>query len=407
MGWRVVAGITIALAIVICGRVSLGESKPDSANIQSIVDANNQFALDYYSKLKDIDGGNIFFSPFSISNALAMTYEGAKGKTADEMRSVFHFPVDDRLRRTAYEAIFDEINKKDKKYQLKTANALWARKDFSFLKEYMDSVEKYYGGKTTNLDFGKDPEASRITINQWVEGQTNDKIKNLLSEGTVTAGTRLVLTNAIYFKGEWVRQFNKDETRELNFRMTKDKNIKVQMMRRTDKETKFNYVENDKVQILEMPYSGEELSMLIFLPKKDDLKGLENSLTIDQLLYWKKDLKEQKVRVVIPKFRLDTKYSLAVDLQSMGMPTAFSNDADFSGMTGEENLKIDEVIHQAFVEVNEEGTEAAAATAVIMVMGRGADETPFFFVDHPFVFLIQEKATGNILFIGRMTDPTA
>ena len=414
MNWKILVGIIIFLIVVIVGgvflfregKISLPEPKPKLADINNVVEANNQFALDYYSQLKEKDSGNIFFSPFSISSALAMTYEGAKGQTAEEMQSLFYFPADDNLRRTEYAAIFDELNKGDKKYKLSTANALWAQKDYQFLKEYFDGVEKYYGGKVTNLDFKKDPESSRITINNWVENQTNDKIKDLIPPGIINAVTRLVLTNAIYFKGEWVRQFNENDTREENFRTSKDSYVKASMMRRTDEEATFNYVENDKLQILEMPYSGEELSMLILLPKDDNLKGLENSITVDQLSKWKKDLEEQRVKIFIPKFKFETKSFMAKTLKEMGMPVAFSDSADFSGMTGKKDLKIDEVIHQAFVEVNEEGTEAAAATAVIMAAGLSKEpKIPVFRADHPFIFLIQENNTGNILFMGRVVNP--
>jgi len=417
MNWKILTGITILLAIVIVGgvflfrdgKISLPEPELKLTDINNVVDANNQFALDYYSRLKDKDDGNIFFSPFSISSALAMTYEGAKGQTAEEMRSVFYFPEDNNLIRTEYVAIFDEINKKDKKYKLSSANALWAQEDYEFLKDYFNSVEKYYGGKATNLDFKKDPKGSRITINNWVENQTNNKIKDLIPSGVIGTMTKLVLTNAIYFKGEWVKQFNKDDTKEESFRTNKNSTIKALMMQRTDNEAIFNYAENSNIQILEMPYSGEELSILLLLPKGDNLIKLESLLSIKKLSEWKKDLEAQRVKVFIPKFKFETKYLMTNDLKVMGMPIAFSDSADFSGMTGKRDLKIDEVIHQAFVEVNEEGTEAAAATAVIMVpMGIGLSKEPkipVFRADHSFIFFIQEKSTGNILFIGRVANP--
>ena len=322
---------------------------------------------------------------------------------------MFYFPKDDDLRRTEYAAIFNKLNERNKKYKLSTANALWAQKNYPFLKEYLDGVKKYYGGKATNLDFEKDPEGSRITINNWVEDQTNDKIKDLIPSGSINASIGLVLTNAIYFKGEWVKQFNETETRDENFRISKNNSVKVPMMQRTDEEAKFNYAENDKLQILEMPYSDEELSMLILLPKDDNLKALENSLSTKKLSKWKQDLKEQRVDIFIPKFKFETKYFMADTLREMGMPTAFSDSADFSGMTGKQDLKISDVIHQAFIEVNEEGTEAAAATIGLMhTTGSGPEKEPkipVFRADHPFIFLIQEKATGNILFLGRVVDP--
>lgn len=375
----------------------------------NIVEANNQFALDYYAVLKNKAGGNIFCSPFSISSALAMTYEGAKGQTAQEIASVFHFPEDIQTLRTEYQNIYSEINKTDKAYELKTANALWAQKDYPFLQNYLGTIEQYYNGKTTNLDFASDTENSRLTINGWVEDQTNDKIKDLIPQGVLDPLTRLVLTNAVYFKGEWVKQFNKEDTIK-NYRFnTGFRTVEVDMMNRTDDESEFNYTENDQLQVLELPYSGEDLSMLILLPKNNDLPSLENSLSTEKLSDWKQNLENQRVDVYIPKFKFETKYMMSEDLGKMGMPTAFGGGADFSGMDGTQNLYIGSVIHQAFVEVNEEGTEAAAATAVVMFDLAAPPETPTiptFMADHPFIFLIQDNATGNILFIGRVINPS-
>lgn len=418
MNWKILIVMILVIIIVIGvflfkkGGLSISEliSKPE--DIDNVIDANNQFALDFYSELKDKEEDNIFFSPYSISTALAMVYEGAKGKTADEIQSVFHFPEDDDSRRTAYAEIFDEINKKEKKYKLHAANALWAQEDYQFSDEYFKIIEEYYEGKIANLDFKKNPEGSRVIINNWVEGQTNNKIKDLIPPGVLNVITKLVLTNAIYFKGEWVRQFNENDTKEEDFRINKNNSVRALMMRRTDDEAIFNYTENNRIQMLEMPYSGEELSMLILLPKNDDLERLENSLSIKKLSGWKKDLEEQRVKIFIPKFKFETKYFMAKDLEAMGMPTAFSDLADFSGMVREEEkegLKIDKVIHQTFIEVNEKGTEAAAATGVIMtpigIGGIKKPKIPIFRADHPFIFLIQDRETGNILFMGRVTNP--
>jgi len=417
---KTLAGVLIILVIIVAGGLLISRKrspspgvKPEkssggSSGVANVVEANNQFAFEYYSHLKNRETGNIFFSPFSISSALVMTYEGAREQTAKEMQSVLHFPADDNLRRTEYLKIFNELNKKDKKYELNIANALWAQKDYQFLSDYIDTVEKYYGGKTNNLDFVKDPEGSRVTINDWVEKQTKDKIKDLIPQGVINDMTRLVLTNAIYFKGEWVKQFDKENTTDEDFRINENDSVKVPMMQRTDEEAEFNYAENKDLQILEMPYSGEDLSMLILLPKDDDLAKVENSLSIENLAQWKKDLKKQRVEVFVPKFKFETKYLMTEDLKAMGMPTAFGLGADFSGMDGKKDLFISEVIHQAFVEVNEEGTEAAAATGVVMMLGAlPGEETkiPVFRADHPFIFLIQEKNSGNILFIGRVVNP--
>ena len=373
---------------------------------RDVIEANNRFAINLYSQYKS-EEGNIFFSPFSISTAMAMVYEGAEGKTAKEIKSVFGFPKYDNSRRNQYSDLLSEINKKEKEYALNTANALWAEQDFNFLDKYLTTVEKYYGGKTTNLDFKNEWEASRLIINNWVEDKTNDKIKDLLPEDVIDADTRLVLTNAIYFKAKWLIQFDTDKTSDEYFRVNPDKSIKVPMMQPTSQKSTFNYTQNKDLQILEMPYAGEDLSMLILLPFDDDIEVLENSFTIEKLTEWKKSLRKRRVKIYIPKFKFEAKYFLFETLSDLGMPTAFTNSADFSGMTGTKDLKIDKVIHQAFIEVNEEGTEAAAATGIGVGMKTSKPPpTPIFKADHPFIFLIHQKDTGNILFMGRVNNPT-
>jgi serpin B len=394
-----------------CGQPSQVDGKGSTQpGVQEVVNANNQFALELYCLSKDDpenEDSNLFFSPYSISTALAMTYEGARGITAEEMQSVFHFPDDAELRRNAISQIADEINKGDKEYKLSTANALWAQKDFAFNQDYLNVVENYYGGRATNLDFKADTEGSRLTINGWVEDQTNDKIKDLIPAGVLLPDTRLVLTNAIYFKGEWVKQFDKSATKERDFKITPNNKVPVPMMRHTGHESRFNYSETEDLQILELPYSGDDISMLIILPK-DDLGSIEGSLTIQQLSEWRENLTEQRVDIFVPRFTFETKTFMKKTLSEMGMPTAFSNRANFTGMEDKPNkdLKIDKVIHQAFVDVNEEGTEAAAATAVSMIDTVSEPPPPTtFMADHPFIFMIQQKQTGNILFMGRVSDP--
>ena len=383
----------------------LGSLFGQDLDSREIIEANNRFAINLYSQYKS-EEGNIFFSPFSISTAMAMVYEGAEGKTAKEIKSVFGFPKYDNSRRNQYSNLLSEINKKDKKYALKTANALWAEQDFNFLDKYLTTVEEYYEGKTTNLDFKNEPDASRLIINNWVEDKTNDKIKDLLPEGVIDSLTRLVLTNAIYFKAKWLTQFDANKTSDEYFRVNPDKSIKVPMMQPTSQKSIFNYTQNKDLQILEMPYVGEDLSMLILLPLDDDIEALENSFTIEKLTEWKKSLRKRRVKIYIPKFKFKTKYSLNETLSDLGMPTAFTNSADFSGMTGTKDLKIDKVIHQAFIEVNEEGTEAAAATGIGVGMKTSMPPpTPIFKADHPFIFIIQQKETGNILFMGRVSNP--
>jgi len=373
----------------------------------AIVDANNEFALDLYRELRDSDG-NMFYSPWSILSALAMTYEGARGPTAEEMREVLHLPEDEEVRRGSFKKIQDGINREDKEYELYTANALWPQQDYPFLDSYIDTIRTYYGGDVTALDYVSETEKSRQTINSWIEEKTNDKIKDLIPPGAVNALTRMVLTNAIYFKGTWVMEFDEEDTREENFHVSSEETVTAQMMRLTGDDARFNYAEDEDVQVLELPYDGEEVSMLVILPRENDLEDLEESLSAEDINQWRSDLQEQEVRVYLPKFRLETKYFLPQVLKNLNMVDAFDSEvADFSGMDGTTDLFISNVIHQAFVEVNEEGTEAAAATAVMVGITSVQEPTyKTFRADHPFIFLIQETETGNILFMGRVTDPS-
>ncbi len=404
---RTLGFLLLALVSILVSSTSFAQED------NTIAIANNQFAFDLYSQYRSKDG-NIFYSPYSISSALAMTYEGAAGKTAEEMQAVLHFPQDADARREAFLQMDQQLNKKDKQYKLSVANALWAQKGFPFLGGYFSLVDKYYGGKVTNLDFARAAEKARQTINRWVEAKTNKKIKDLIPKGILGGGTRLVLTNAIYFKGDWLRKFDKKDTKKQEFRVSSEKKVEVPMMYMAGKKDELRYGETDALQILELPYQGLELDMFIVLPREDDLKAVEEGLGAGQLSSWKSLLALEKVNVYLPKFKFETKYFMAKDLQTMGMPSAFTPGidfggmADFSGMTGDRKLNIDEVIHQAFVEVNEEGTEAAAATAVIMKMMAGPQPPrppKTFKADHPFIFIIQDRATDNILFMGRVAEP--
>jgi len=374
--------------------------------VDRVVDANNLFALDLFSQLKNEseskDESNIFFSPYSISVALTMTYEGARGETAEEMENVLHIPEDKDIRRPNFARIINGINREDKKYELSTANALWAQEGYKFLEEYLKIVENYYGGKATNVDFVNELEKSRQTINRWVEEQTNDRIKELLHEGDIDELTRLVLTNAIYFKGRWLLQFDPEDTKELEFTTINGEKKSVPMMSLREE---FNYAEIDGCQILEMLYEGEDLSMIFILP--EDIRSAEENLTVEKLSEWKDAMVKQEVDVLIPGFKLETRYYMKETLKEMGMILPFSLSADFSGMDGTLNLMIDKVIHQAFIEVNEEGSEAAAATAVVIKLKAAPAPAPVFRADHPFIFLIQQRDTGNILFMGRVGDPGA
>ena len=384
----------------------LDDSDSTSQGIQEVVNANNQFALELYLKLNEFEEGNVFYSPYSIFSALAMTYEGAKGQTAEEMKSVFHFPESNVLRPN-FAAIYNGINQGSKNYELRTGNALWCQNDFPFQEEFIDTVGRYYGGKAANLDFVNDPETSRQTINDFIEEQTNDKIKDLIPSGALNALTRLVLTNAIYFKGSWEWEFDESKTDDKNFSITPEIVVEVPMMHMIPgDEVKLKYANLDDLQILELPYKGDKISMLILLPKTN-LSSVESSLIAEKLNEYKNQMRTTSLDdIYLPKFEFETKYDMRETLTSLGMPTAFHGGANFTGMTLATQLYISKVIHQAYVKVDEEGTEAAAATAVIMMTLSGPPPKVIFNADHPFIFLIQEQETGNILFMGRVTDPS-
>ncbi|MFA5397228.1 MAG: serpin family protein [Methanogenium sp.] len=386
-----------------------------SESTDAVAKANTQFAYDLYQTLKgdkENANENIFFSPYSISTALALTYEGAKGKTADEIRSVFHFPENDAVRQNGYRDIISGLNTPDAAYSLKTANGLWAEKSYPFLPAYTKIAEQSYAAEVRNMDFISAPDASRQTINQWVEDQTEDRIKNLLPEGAITPLTRLVITNAVYFKGTWVLQFDENETCPDDFLSEGGTSVTADMMYRNDKDARYGYAETDDLQILRMPYeheSGKALSMLVLLPKDGKITTAESALGTKGLVDAVASMQTKQVEVFFPKFSLETTYSLPNTLKKMGMPTAFGENADFSGMDGTRNLSISSVSHKAFVDVNEEGTEAAAATSVEMGVTSMPVEiiVPIFRADHPFIFQITDDETGMLLFMGRIADPTA
>ncbi|MDI9632520.1 MAG: serpin family protein [Methanolinea sp.] len=402
------------------GQIPSGEASPSPPAPQvvgpeeTVVEANNRFAFDLFARLAN-DGEyrdrNIFFSPFSLSSALAITYEGARGETADEIRSVFHFPENRSAMRAGFARINAALNARPAAYTLRTANALWAEKTYAFLPDYIDTAERYYGARTTNLDFGNSPEESRATINGWVEEQTENRIRDLVPRGAIDHNTILVVTNAIFFKGTWRKQFDKEMTADAEFRMADGRTVLVPMMQRTDENATFGYLETDTFQALSLPYEsggGRDLAMLLVLPKGESLAEIGRGLDAGMYRDICSNLVERRVKVFVPRFSLETKYFLPQVLSAMGMPRAFSPRADFSGMDGRGGLFISNVIHQAFLEVNEEGTEAAAATAVVISKGAilPPAEIPVFRADHPFLVIIHERESGTILFMGRVADPS-
>lgn len=375
----------------------------DLHSLKTAVQGNTEFALDLYQKLRGVNG-NLFFSPYSISMALAMTYAGARGDTQTQMAHTLHFGTDGKRLHSALSLLRKKLLEAENqgKVQLKVANSLWPRMGYVFQKSFLSLMIKYYGVSIAPVDFG-DGEAARTLINNWVAENTENKIKDLIASGFLDSATRLILVNAVYFKGEWSNLFDPNLTDLAPFQTALDGEVQVQMMALKHA---FRYVEMDGFQILELPYTGDALSMIALLPREvDGLVKLEDSLLVENLNQWVKNLVETEVEVSLPRFELAFPFRLDDTLKSMGMEYAFSENADFSEMDESRELYLGAVLHKAFVSVNEHGTEAAAATAVVMQLKSISFPSVVFCADHPFVFLIRENTTGSILFMGRVSNP--
>ena len=373
--------------------------------IKNIARDNTLFTLDLYNQLKMTDG-NLFFSPFSIFTALAMTWAGARENTAVQMAETLHFTEKPAQFHRAIGDLISQLNavQKETDVELSIANAIWAQKGYQFLDEFFRIVQQSYQADLKQVDFSSAAESARQAINAWVEQQTNEKIKDLLPPKVLNALTRLVLVNAIYFKGFWDNQFKSRDTREMEFWLLTEDAVKVPMMHQ---EHQFGYWENDSLQIMEMPYKEESLSLIVLLPKeKTGIIDLEQKLNFENMMAWQSRLRKRKVIVFFPKFKIESQFSLGQTLALMGMPDAFDPElADFSAMVGHKELYISAVIHKAFLEVNEEGSEAAAATGVVVGVTSIAPSPPIFKADHPFVFFIRDNKSQSILFLGRVLNP--
>lgn len=383
--------------------ISSFKQYPAAESSIDVVNAANQFAFELYGQYKNTNS-NIFFSPYSIFAALGMTYEGAGGKTAQEMRSVFHFPADSQLRLSSMAKLYSELNPQKSSYQLSVANALWAQNAFPFNADYLKVIQTYYNGKAANLDFVGDPEGSRQTINNWVSQKTNSKIPELFAKNTINGTVRLALTNAVYFKGNWAKQFKASNTQQKDFTTASGSKIQCSMMDQTDS---FKYSETADYQAIEMPYENNDLSMVVILPKTGKMESLENDLSIDKLSQIKNLFQIEKVNVYFPKLKFNAEYNINNTLKTMGMSSAFDQgQADFSGITGKKDLYIGLVIHKSYIDVNEEGAEAAAATGIAMTNMAAArpSEPKIFNADHPFIFAIIHNQSSSILFLGKVNE---
>jgi len=390
-----------------------------SADLAALVEDNSIFALDTYQNLPD--DGNIFFSPYSISIALAMTYAGARQSTEQQIADTLHFTLPQDRLHPVFNSLDMELSqrgqgakgKDEKGFRLNIVNAIWGQKGFTFLQNFLDTLAENYGAGIRLLDFISAPESARVTINDWVSEQTEGKIKDLIPTGAISPLTRLVLTNAIYFNAAWLNTFSKDLTMDGTFHLLNGNEVTVPMMHQTEQ---LAYTEGSNYQAVELPYDGREISMLILLPQAGKFTDFEGSLDADKVGDIVKALEPRRVGLTMPKFEFTSSFSLNEVLKTMGMPLAFtptppsgicSNEyANFSGMGGRCDLYISDVIHKAFVSVDESGTEAAAATAVVMVTSSlPIGEPVSFVIDRPFIFLIRDIQTGTILFIGRVMNP--
>jgi len=374
---------------------------------RALVEGNTAFALDLYHQLKS-QPGNLFFSPYSISTALAMTYAGARGDTEKQMGRVLHFDMSQERVHSAFGELQRQLGEAGKQegIELNIANALWGQEGHPFLPGFLNSARGQYRANVNQVDFKTGAEAARGEINRWVEQQTKDKIKDLLPPGSLSPATRLVLANAIYFKGLWAKPYAKTETSTQPFHLSSSQEVQVPLMHHFDE---VRYTGNAEFQSIELPYKGGELSMVILLPRQvDACDALENRLSPAFLSKSLDQMRRQKVEIFLPRFKLESSFELNSALAKMGMPEAFGPQADFSGMDGTRDLFISDVFHKAWGEVNEEGTEAAAATGVAMALTavrKPPPPPPVFRADHPFVFFIRDTRSGSILFLGRLAEP--
>jgi serpin B len=387
--------------------ISASYVRPSQNELQGFAADTNQFGFDLFGLLRKTPG-NVFFSPYSINSCLAMSASGARGTTAEQMTKVLHLPPSTSQYTTLHHGLMGSLLNQPKGYDIRIANALWGQNAHAFSANYVQTAQQKFRAEARTMDFVQQTEACRNTINQWVETQTNQRIKDLLPPGSVRTTTRLILTNAIYFKGSWSKPFDKKLTKREDFHLSANENHKSEMMHLR---TRMGYSENETTQLVELPYAGDRLSMVMLLPRtRYTLSNLEANCSAEGLAKLINSRRTEDVILTMPKFKSTFTASLASPLQTLGMRDAFSlGTADFSGVDGTRELFISEVFHKAFCEVNEEGTEAAAATGAVKTLASARPLVPpppkVFQADHPFLYFIRDVQTGSILFMGRVSDP--
>jgi serpin B len=394
------------ICIVVIAVVALQSRASEGTEMNALVEGNTAFAVQLYGQLRPTQG-NLVLSPYSISSALAMTYAGARGNTARQMEQALHFDQTKTGLHELFARLDAELKAAQGSNELSIANSLWPQEKYHFRDEFLNLLKKNYGATVTPLNFERDAEQARVTINKWVDGRTRQKIGEIIGRGVLTSLTRMVLVNAIYFKGMWATPFPESATQPDKFFIKPDTTLTVPFMH---KRGHFSYGEHDQMQLLALPYVGRQLEMVILLPRnREGIGQLESSLTPASLAAWTVGMRNQKVDVALPKFRMSSGFALAEVLRALSLVDAFDPErADFSGMDGRAHwLYISAALHKAYIDVNEKGTEAAAATAVaVNSMAVRIEEPPREFrADHPFLFLIRDATTGSILFMGRVSEP--
>ncbi len=373
----------------------------------SIAENNNNFAFDIFNKINTGKEPNVVISPFSISTALAMTYAGASGETAEQMARTLHFHADQNAFHPSFSNWMKSIEAKGSEGdRLEIANSLWPQDDYHFLESYFEILEQFYSSALYEVDYTGDREAIRQRINQWVMDNTNDLIKDLIKPGVLIEDTRLVLVNAIYFLSQWEIAFDEKGTHSNTFFLSPGSRKDVSFMFMKDT---LSYYEDKNLQMLELEYEGGDFSMVIVLPAEGlEADRLMSDFDAAAFADLTQSTQKQEVEVYLPSFKIRSSFDLEQTMSEMGMPLAFSNKADFSHMTGKQDLKIDKIIHQAFIDVNEAGTEAAASTAVVVIRKSAAvgDQPTVFRANRPFLYFIKENKNNSILFMGKTGDPS-
>lgn len=380
-------------------------------DLAQLVQGNSDFAMALYRQLRSGDG-NLFFSPYSISLALAMTYAGAQGDTESQMAQALHFTLPQERLHPAMNSLDQTISSyaqkganQDQGFQLNIANSIWGQQDFAFLPAYLDLLAQDYGAGMHLVDFVSAPEPSRQVINSWVERQTQSKITNLFPQGSIDDTTRLVLANAIYFKAAWQDAFDPLSTQAGTFYLVNGGTTSATMMS-SSHEASYLYAEGDGYQAVGLPYQGSQVMMVVVMPSAGKLSDFENGLTEAQLETVLNSMQDRPISLTMPKFKIESEFDLKSVLASLGMKDAFDTHADFSGMDGKQDLYVSDVLHKAYVNVDEHGTEAAAATGVVMGLMAVPAQPLHVTIDHPFLFFLVDPQTKTILFMGRMMNPS-